>query len=96
MIYENGQLSRILTDVGYKRKSKFFVLLNINKNFCYVRVSKQNDLNSFDSYIGLGILNGLSVGNLGLLYETNLSKSYGVSLNVKPARLDVQREGGRP
>ena len=41
MIYENGQLSRILTDVGYKRKSKFFVLLNINKNFCYVRVSKQ-------------------------------------------------------
>ena len=41
MIYENGQLSKILTDVGYKRKSKFFVLLNINKNFCYVRVSKQ-------------------------------------------------------
>ena len=41
MIYVNGQLSRILTDVGYKRKSKFFVLLNINKNFCYVRVSKQ-------------------------------------------------------
>ena len=24
MIYENGQLSRILTDVGYKRKSKVF------------------------------------------------------------------------
>ena len=55
----------------------------------------KNDLNSFDSYIGLGILNGLSVGNLGLLYETNLSKSYGVSLNVKPARLDVSRKGGR-
>lgn len=55
----------------------------------------KNDLNSFDSYIGLGMLNGLSVGNLGLLYETNLSKSYGVSLNVKPARLDVSRKGGR-
>ena len=54
----------------------------------------KNDLNSFDSYIGLGMLNGLSVGNLGLLYETNLSKSYGVSLNVKPARLDVSRKGG--
>ena len=26
----------------------------------------KNDLNSFDSYIGLGMLNGLSVGNLGL------------------------------
>ena len=24
MIYENGQLSRILTDMGYKRKSKGF------------------------------------------------------------------------
>ena len=24
MIYENGQLSKILTDVGYKRKSKGF------------------------------------------------------------------------
>ena len=47
----------------------------------------KNDLNSFDSYIGLGMLNGLSV--------TNLSKSYGVSLNVKPARLDVSRKGGR-
>ena len=56
----------------------------------------KNDLNSFDSYIALGILNGLSVGNLGLLYETNLSKSYGVSLNVKPARLDVSRKGDRP
>ena len=56
----------------------------------------KNDLNSFDSYIGLGMLKGLSVGNLGLLYETNLSKSYGVSLNANPARLDVPREGGRP
>ena len=56
----------------------------------------KNDLNSFDSYIGLGILKGLSVRNLGLLYETNLSKSYGVSLNANPARLDVPREGGRP
>ena len=56
----------------------------------------KNDLSSFDSYIGLGILNGLSVGNLGLLYETNLSKSYGVSLNANPVRLDVPREGGCP
>ena len=31
----------------------------------------KNDLNSFDSYIGLGMLNGLSVGNLGLLYGTS-------------------------
>ena len=56
----------------------------------------KNDLNSFDSYIGLGMLKGLSVGNLGLLYETNLSKSYGVSLNANPVRLDVPREGGCP
>ena len=56
----------------------------------------KNDLNSFDSYIGLGMSNGLSVGNLGLLYETNLSKSYGVSLNANPVRLDVPREGGCP
>ena len=41
MIYENGQLSKILTDVGTKESRSFFVLLNINKNFCYVRVSKQ-------------------------------------------------------
>ena len=66
----------------------------------------KNDLNSFDSYIGLGMLNGLSVGNLGLLYgtsavqgengynKTNLSKSYGVSLNANPARFDVSRGGG--
>ena len=54
----------------------------------------KNDLNSFDSYIGLGILNGLSVGNLGLLYETNLSKSYGVSLNANPARFDMSKGGG--
>ena len=56
----------------------------------------KNDLNSFDSYIGLGMLKGLSVGNLGLLYETNLSKSYGASLNANPARLDVPRKGGHP
>ncbi len=31
----------------------------------------KNDLNSFDSYIGLGMLNGLSVGNLGLLYRNS-------------------------
>ena len=54
----------------------------------------KNDLNSFDSYIGLGMLNGLSAGNLGLLYETNLSKSYGVSLNANPARFDMSRGGG--
>ena len=56
----------------------------------------KNDLNSFDSYIGLGMLKGLSVGDLGLLYETNLSKSYGVSLNVNPTHLEVSRKGGRP
>ncbi len=56
----------------------------------------KNDLNSFDSYIGLEILNGLSAGNLGLLYEANFSKSYKVSLNANPARLDIPREGGRP
>ena len=67
----------------------------------------KNDLNSFDSYIGLGMLNGLSVGNLRLLYGTstiqgengynknNLSKSYGVSLNANPAHFDVSRGGGR-
>ena len=68
---------------------------------------KKNDLNSFDSYRGLGILQGLSVGNLGLLYgtsavqgengynKTDFSKSYGVSLNANPARFDVSRGGGR-
>lgn len=66
----------------------------------------KNDLNSFDCYIGLGILKGLSVGNLGLLYgtsakqgengynKTDFSRSYGVSLNANPARFDMSRGGG--
>lgn len=67
----------------------------------------KNDLNSFDSYIGLGMLNGLSAGNLGLLYgtsaeqgengynKTDFSRSYGVSLNANPARFDMSKGGGR-
>ena len=84
-------------------------ILNANAygNFVMYENLKKNDLNSFDSYRGFGILNGLSVGNLGLLYgtsavqgengynKTNLSKSYGVSLNANPARFDVSRGGGR-
>ena len=86
-----------------------FKILNANAygNFVMYENLKKNDLNSFESYRGLGILNGLSVGNLGLLYgtsavqgengynKTNLSKSYGVSLNANPARFDVSRGGGR-
>ena len=80
---------------------------NASGNFVMYENLKKNDLNSFDSYRGLGILNGLSVGNLGFLYgtsavqgengynKTNLSKSYGVSLNANPARFDVSRGGGR-
>ena len=84
-------------------------ILNANAygNFVMYENLNKNDLNSFDSYRGLGILNGLSVGNLGLLYgtsavqgengynKTNLSRSYGVSLNANPARFDVSRGGGR-
>ena len=33
MIYENGQLSRILTDVGYKRKSKVFCFTDYKLKF---------------------------------------------------------------
>ena len=55
----------------------------------------KNDLNSFDSYIGLGMLKGLSVGNVGLVDETNWSKSYGGSLNANPARFDMSKGGGR-
>ena len=66
----------------------------------------KNDLNSFNSYRGPGILKGLSVGNLGLLYgtsakqgengynKTDFSRSYGVSLNANPARFDMSRGGG--
>ena len=80
---------------------------NAYGNFVMYENLKKNDLNSFDSYRGLGILKGLSVGNLGLLYgtsaeqgengynKTDLSKSYGVSLNANPARFDVSRGGGR-
>lgn len=84
-------------------------ILNANAygNFVMYENLKKNDLNSFDSYRGLGILQGLSVGNLGLLYgtsavqgengynKTDFSKSYGVSLNANPARFDVSRGGGR-
>ena len=80
---------------------------NAYGNFVMYENLKKNDLNSFDSYRGLGILKGLSVGNLGLLYgtsavqgengynKTDFSKSYGVSLNANPARFDVSRGGGR-
>ena len=76
-------------------------------NFIMYENLNKNDLNSFDSYRGLGILNGLSVGNLGFLYgtsaeqgkngyyETNLSRSFGVSLNVNPVRFDLSKGGGR-
>ena len=63
-------------------------------------------MNSFDNYRGLGILNTLSIGNLGFsygssaaqgkneYYETNLSRSYGVGFNVNPIRVDMSRGGG--
>lgn len=63
-------------------------------------------MNSFDNYSGLGILNTLSIGNLGFsygssaaqgkngYYETNLSRSYGVGFNVNPVRVDMSRGGG--
>jgi len=81
--------------------------VNAYGNFIMYENLNKNDLNSFDSYRGLGILNGLSVGNLGFLYgtsaeqgkngyyETNLSRSFGVSLNVNPVRFDLSKGGGR-
>ena len=82
------------------------VSINAYGNFVMYENLNKKDLNPFDSYRELGIINGLSVGNLGFsygtsatqskngYYKTNLSRSYGVSLNVNPARFDVSREGG--
>ena len=86
-----------------------FKMFSVNAygNFIMYENLNKNDLNSFDSYRGLGILNGLSVGNLGFsygtsaeqgkngYYETNLSRSFGVSLNVNPVRFDLSKGGGR-
>ena len=83
-------------------------ILNANAygNFVMYENLNKNDLNSFNSYRGPGILKGLSVGNLGLLYgtsakqgengynKTDFSRSYGVSLNANPARFDMSRGGG--
>ena len=84
-------------------------ILNANAygNFVMYENLNKNDLNSFNSYRGLGISKGLSVGNLGLLYgtsaeqgengynKTDFSRSYGVSLNANPARFDMSKGGGR-
>lgn len=78
----------------------------IKQIWTYTLFKDSTDVNSFDNYRGLGILNTLSIGNLGFsygssaaqgkngYYETNLSRSYGVGFNVNPVRVDMSRGGG--
>ena len=86
-----------------------FKMLSANAygNFIMYENLNKNDLNSFDSYRGLGLTKSLSAGNFGITYgssakqglngyyETNLSKLYGISLYANPARFDVSKGGGR-
>ena len=121
MIFTGGKISPYCTLFGgfdaentydfYSMKGRMnpFKMFSVNAygNFIMYENLNKNDLNSFDSYRGLGILNGLSVGNLGFsygtsaeqgkngYYETNLSRSFGVSLNVNPVRFDLSKGGGR-